>query len=71
MQRTAQFSLPCASPPLTEEDHAELRARYPEHREWQRSSYAATSMNIDTPFGAPYIQTRHGIGYRIAVPDAG
>ncbi|MCB2064977.1 MAG: NAD(P)/FAD-dependent oxidoreductase, partial [Novosphingobium sp.] len=51
MQRTAQFSLPCASPPLTEQDHAELRARYPEHREWQRSSYAATSSNIDTPFG--------------------
>jgi cation diffusion facilitator CzcD-associated flavoprotein CzcO len=52
MQRTAQFSLPCASPPLTEQDHAQLRARYPEHREWQRSSYAATSSTIDTPFGA-------------------
>jgi len=51
MQRTAQFSLPCLTPPLTEEDHAELRARYPEHREWQRSSYAATSSTIDTPFG--------------------
>jgi cation diffusion facilitator CzcD-associated flavoprotein CzcO len=51
LQRTAQFSLPCLTPPLTEEDHASLRARYPEHREWQRSSYAATSSNIDTPFG--------------------
>ncbi len=26
---------------------------------------------VDKPFGAPLIQTRHGIGYRIAVPDAG
>ncbi len=51
MQRTAQFSLPCLTPPLTEEDHAELRARYPEHREWQRASYAATSSDAGTPFG--------------------
>jgi cation diffusion facilitator CzcD-associated flavoprotein CzcO len=51
LQRTAQFSLPCKTPALTEEDHASLRARYPEHREWQRSSYAATSSTIDTPFG--------------------
>ncbi len=51
LQRTAQYSLPCLTPPLTEEDHASLRARYPEHREWQRSSYAATSSTIDTPFG--------------------
>jgi len=51
LQRTAQYSLPCLTPPLTEEDHANLRARYPEHREWQRSSYAATSSTIDTPFG--------------------
>lgn len=51
LQRTAQFSLPCKTPPLTEEDHAEIRARYPEHREWQRNSYAATSSNIATPFG--------------------
>jgi cyclohexanone monooxygenase len=51
LQRTAQFTLPCLSPPLTEQDHAELRARYPEHREWQRGSYAATSSTIDTPFG--------------------
>lgn len=26
---------------------------------------------IDKPFGVPLIQTRHGIGYRIAVPDEG
>jgi DNA-binding response OmpR family regulator len=25
---------------------------------------------VDKPFGVPLIQTRHGIGYRIAVPDA-
>ena len=24
---------------------------------------------IDKPFPVPYIQTRHGIGYRIAAPD--
>ena len=26
---------------------------------------------IDKPFGTPMIQTRHGIGYRIAAPDGG
>ena len=26
---------------------------------------------IDKPFPVPYIQTRHGIGYRIAAPDGG
>ncbi len=26
---------------------------------------------VDKPFDVPLIQTRHGIGYRIAVPDAG
>ena len=26
---------------------------------------------VDKPFDVPMIQTRHGIGYRIAVPDAG
>jgi len=25
---------------------------------------------VDKPFGKPMIQTRHGIGYRIAAPDA-
>ena len=25
---------------------------------------------VDKPFDSPYIQTRHGIGYRIAAPDA-
>jgi DNA-binding response OmpR family regulator len=25
---------------------------------------------VDKPFGTPLIQTRHGIGYRIAAPDA-
>ena len=25
---------------------------------------------VDKPFAAPMIQTRHGIGYRIAPPDA-
>ena len=25
---------------------------------------------VDKPFGVPLIQTRHGIGYRIAAPDA-
>ena len=26
---------------------------------------------VDKPFPVPYIQTRHGIGYRIAAPDGG
>ncbi|MBV1918160.1 MAG: NAD(P)/FAD-dependent oxidoreductase [Sphingomonadaceae bacterium] len=52
LQRTAQFSLPCHTPPLTEADHAKLRVRYPEHREWQRNSYAATASTIEMPFGA-------------------
>jgi DNA-binding response OmpR family regulator len=25
---------------------------------------------VDKPFATPMIQTRHGIGYRIAAPDA-
>ncbi|MET0755485.1 MAG: DNA-binding response regulator, partial [Pseudoxanthomonas sp.] len=25
---------------------------------------------VDKPFETPFIQTRHGIGYRIAAPDA-
>jgi hypothetical protein len=25
---------------------------------------------VDKPFDVPLIQTRHGIGYRIAAPDA-
>jgi cyclohexanone monooxygenase len=51
LQRTAQYSLPCLTPPLTEADHAEIRARYPEHREFQRNSYAATS---GSGIGAPF-----------------
>ncbi len=51
LQRTAQFSLPCATPPLTDEDRAERKAIYPEHREWQRNSYAATQLNMPTPYG--------------------
>src|SRR5690606_8509606 len=26
---------------------------------------------VDKPFATPYIQTRHGIGYRIAAPEGG
>src|SRR5690606_28436557 len=26
---------------------------------------------VDKPFSTPYIQTRHGIGYRIAAPEGG
>lgn len=51
LQRTAQFSLPCLTPPLTEQERSEMKARYPEHREWQRNSYSATSRVLDFPFG--------------------
>ena len=29
-----------------------------------------TAEVVDKPFGNPLIQTRHGIGYRIAAPDS-
>jgi cyclohexanone monooxygenase len=50
LQRTAQFSLPCLTPPLTDEVRGERKARYPEHREWQRGSYAATTPALALPF---------------------
>jgi cation diffusion facilitator CzcD-associated flavoprotein CzcO len=46
-QRTAQYSLPALNRPLTEDEKAAMKARYPEHREWQRSSFAA--QQIDPP----------------------
>jgi cyclohexanone monooxygenase len=51
LQRTAQFSLPCHTPPLTDDVRNERKARYPEHRAWQRDSYAATWMDVGIPFG--------------------
>ena len=51
LQRTAQFSLPCHTPALTDEVRSERKARYPQHREWQRSSYAATWNDLTAPFG--------------------
>jgi cyclohexanone monooxygenase len=50
LQRTAQFSLPCHTPPLTDEVRSERKARYPEHREWQRNSYSATTPALQLPF---------------------
>ena len=50
MQRSAQYSLPCLTPPLTDEIRAERKAIYPEHREWQRSTYSATTPSLPTPF---------------------
>jgi cyclohexanone monooxygenase len=50
LQRTAQFSLPCHTPPLTDAVRAERKARYPEHREWQRRSHAATTPVLQLPF---------------------
>jgi len=50
LQRTAQYSLPCLTPSLTDEVRAERKARYPEHREWQRNSYAASTPSLPTPF---------------------
>ena len=51
LQRTAQFSLPCATPPLSDADRAARKAIYPEHREWQRNSHAGTRIDMPTPFG--------------------
>jgi cyclohexanone monooxygenase len=50
LQRTAQFSLPCHTPPLSDEVRSERKARYPEHREWQRNSYSATTPALNLPF---------------------
>lgn len=51
LQRTAQFSLPCATPPLSDEERSARKACYPEHREWQRGSFAGTRIEMPTPFG--------------------
>ena len=51
LQRTAQFSLPCQTPPLSDNERSARKACYPEHREWQRNSYAATRVHIPIPFG--------------------
>jgi cyclohexanone monooxygenase len=51
MQRTAQFSLPCSSPPLEDAELAEMKARYPEHREWQRNHRVGSSVRLkELPF---------------------
>ncbi len=50
LQRTAQYSLPCHTPALTDEMRSARKVRYPEHREWQRNSYAATSSDVPIPF---------------------
>jgi len=51
-----------------------------EHRVWGEELPDSDSLRVhihglraalDKPFDKPLIQTRHGIGYRIAVPDAG
>ncbi|MBV2148111.1 NAD(P)/FAD-dependent oxidoreductase [Sphingobium sp. AS12] len=49
LQRTAQYSLPSLNRPLREEEKAEMKARYPEHRAWQRNSFAGQQM--DPPAG--------------------
>lgn len=51
LQRTAQYSLPCLTPPLTDQERSERKARYPEHREWQRNSFAAVANALSLPFG--------------------
>ena len=50
LQRTAQYSLPCHTPPLTKADLAERRADYPEHREWQRNSITGVAPALRLPF---------------------
>lgn len=50
LQRTAQYSLPCHSPALTEEQLAEHKAAYPQFREAQRHSYTATTPILKLPF---------------------
>ncbi|RVT93758.1 flavin-containing monooxygenase [Sphingomonas crocodyli] len=50
LQRTAQYSLPCLTPPLSDEEIGKRKAIYPAHREWQRNSFAATFMDVGSPF---------------------
>lgn len=50
LQRTAQYSLPCHTPPLTEADLAARRADYPAHREWQRNSISGVAPGLPMPF---------------------
>ena len=50
LQRTAQFSLPCHTPPLTDEFRNERKARYPESRDLQRASYSGQAIDLPLPY---------------------
>jgi cyclohexanone monooxygenase len=49
-QRTAQYSLPAFNAPLDPQQQTAMKARYPDHRSWQRTSIAG--QEIDPPVGA-------------------